>query len=187
MLDLRWLSASATLVSIALLAVSALAAAEGDEVVGRAAPGWSISDWPQGGPVSFESLKGKVVLVRWWTGPQCPYCRASAPYLNAWHDSLSDEGLVIVGLYHHKSRAPLTREHVARLVSDLGFRFPVGIDEEWRVLKRWWLDGADRSFTSVSFLLDRAGIIQRVHRGGSYTKKEATEIESHIRALLATE
>ncbi len=183
--DPRRPAVPAALMLIALLGGPGPASAEGEELVGRAAPGWSISDWPQGGPVPFESLRGKVVLVRWWTGPQCPHCRESAPYLNAWHDSLSADGLVIVGLYHHKSGEPLEAGHVKRLVRDLGFRFPVGIDMEWRELKRWWLDGADRPFTSVSFLVDRGGIIRRIHPGGSYTREEAAEIERHIKELLA--
>ena len=156
-----------------------------DDPVGRAAPGWEIDEWIQGGPLSLESLRGRVVLVRWWTGPDCPYCRASAPYLNSWQDAYADKGLVIVGLYHHKSGGPLEAGDVKKLVDAFGFRFPVAIDAGWRTLDRWWLHGNDRAFTSVSFLLDREGIIRRVHRGGSYTGQEAGAIESHIRMLLS--
>jgi len=46
------------------------------------------------------------------------------------------------------------------------FRFPVAVDSDWQTLKRWWLDGPERSWTSVSFLIDRRGVIRHVHRGG---------------------
>ena len=50
---------------------------------------------------------------------------------------------------------------------DYGFHFPVAIDRDWRTLHRWWLDGHDRGFTSVSFLIDGRGVIRYVHPGGS--------------------
>ncbi len=146
--------------------------------VGRKAPGWERPEWVQGGPLSIESLAGKVVLVRWWTGPNCPYCRLSAPYLNTWHEQFAERGLVVVGLYHHKSSGSPTESHVRELVNQLGFEFPVAIDPEWRSLERWWLGDADRDFTSVTFLLDRDGVIRHVHAGGTYSKKEARKINS---------
>jgi thiol-disulfide isomerase/thioredoxin len=175
---------------IAGLAISSLPAAaageEGAKLVGRAAPGWGEMEWIQGGPLAFDSMRGRVVLVRWWTGPGCPYCKASAPYLQSWHETYSKDGLVVVGLYHHKSSAPLTREHVEGLVETLGFEFPVAIDAEWRTIGRWWLDGFDRSFTSVSFLLDREGTIRLVHSGGSYSRDEADRIERLIKMMLGS-
>jgi peroxiredoxin len=154
------------------------------ELLGQPPPGWEISDWIQGGPVRLEDLKGRVVLVRWWTGPGCRYCTASAPYLNSWHETYAAEGLVVIGLYHHKSTEPLEREQVARLAERLGFAFPVGIDTQWQTLRRWWLDDRSRAFTSVTFLIDREGLIRHVHPGGSYSKREAAEMEARIRTLL---
>lgn len=161
------------------------AGTEGRELIGKAAPGWESAEWIQGGPLTLEGLRGRVVLLRWWTGPDCPYCGSSAPYLNEWHSRYSGQGLAIVGFYHHKSRGPLTRRHVAELAGRFGFRFPIAIDSEWRTLRRWWLDAHDRSFTSVSFLLDQQGIIRYVHPGGTYTPEDANAIEAHIQKLLA--
>lgn len=157
--------------------------AAGEELTGRKAPGWDGVEWIRGGPLSLESLRGRVVLVRWWTGPECPHCRASAPTLNAWQRDYSDRGLTIIGFYHHKSNAPLIRSAVEDLVVDLGFRFPVAIDPEWRTLRRWWLD-RDREYTSVSFLLDGNGVIRAVHPGGTYGSDEAEAMEGAIRDLL---
>ena len=162
------------------------AGTEGRELIGKVAPGWEAPEWIQGGPLTPEGLRGRVVLLRWWTGPDCPYCGSSAPYLNEWYSRYSRQGLVIVGFYHHKSRGPLTRRHVAELAGRFGFHFPIAIDPEWRTLKRWWLDGHDRNFTSVSFLLDQQGIIRYIHPGGTYAPDDAVAIEAHMQNLLGT-
>jgi hypothetical protein len=59
--------------------------------------------------------------------------------------------------------------HVLAAAARLGFRGPLAVDATWSALRRWWLDGdPDRSWTSVSFLVDRAGILRWVHGGGEY-------------------
>jgi mono/diheme cytochrome c family protein len=161
------------------------AGTEGQELVGKTAVEWEGPEWIQGGPLTLEGLRGRVVLLRWWTGPDCPYCGSSAPYLNEWYSRYSRQGLVILGFYHHKSRGPLTRRHVAELAGRFGFHFPIAIDPEWRTLRRWWLGGHDRRFTSVSFLLDQQGIIRYVHPGGTYAPDDAAAIEAQIQKLLA--
>jgi hypothetical protein len=74
--------------------------------------------------------------------------------------------VVVVGLYHHKSDAPLDPAAVRRSAEKFGFRFPVAVDPRWRTLRRWWLGGSDRKWTSVSFLIDRGGVVRFVHPGG---------------------
>lgn len=156
----------------------------GKELVGASAPEWELVEWFNSEPLSLERLKGKAVLVRWWTGPECPYCAASAPYLVRWDGMYRRRGLVVVGIYHHKSPVPLTRGHVAQLVERYGFRFPVAVDPGWRTLQRWWLEGRPQSWTSVSLLIDKRGTIRHVHPGGSYTEEEARAMESLIGKLL---
>lgn len=173
-----------TLLALAFI-VAFGAGTEGRELVGKAALGWEAAEWIQGGPLTLEELRGRVVLLRWWTGPDCPYCGSSAPYLNEWYSRYSRQGLVIVGFYHHKSRGPLTRRQVAELAGRFGFHFPIAIDPEWRTLRRWWLDGHDRRFTSVSFLLDQESTIRYVHPGGTYTPDDAAAIEAQMQKLLA--
>lgn len=158
---------------------------EGEELIGTAAPGWDAVEWVNSKPLALEQLRGKVVLVRWWTGPECPYCAASAPNLNALHDAYQGKGVVVIGFYHHKSPTPLTRRHVEQLLRRYRFRFPVAIDPEWRTLKRWWLDGHEHRWTSVSFLVDQEGSIRYIHPGGSYTDEDVATLTSLIEGLLA--
>jgi peroxiredoxin len=178
------------LVGVAVLwwgtaALCAAASNGGAELIGTKALNWNVSEWLNSQPLSLEQLRGRVALVRWWTGPECPYCAASAPALNTFYERYHAKGLVVIGFYHHKSPAPLTRQHVEQLVKRYQFQFPVAIDSGWRTLKRWWLDGHDRAWTSVSFLLDQDGVIRYVHPGGSYTEEEMKTLTSLIETLLA--
>lgn len=143
-------------------------AGTGSELIGTRPPEWQVSEWLQSPPLTIEGLRGKVVLARWWTGPQCPYCTASAEGLNALWKKDRDRGLVVIGMYHHKADSPLTHGHVEQQIQRLGFEFPVAVDSDWRTLRRWWLDAEPRGWTSVTFLLDREGRVCHVHPGGAY-------------------
>ena len=148
---------------------------------------WQARDWINSQPLTLDSLRGRVVLVRWWTSPGCPFCQASAPALNEFWERYRRRGLMVIGLYHHKSSAPLTAAHVAEQVRKLGFEFPVATDPQWATLRRWWLDQNDNGWTSVTILLDRRGRIRHVHPGGAFFKGEPgyEALEKKIEALLA--
>jgi peroxiredoxin len=136
------------------------------DLVGTRPPEWTAASWVNTKPLSLADVRGKVVVVRWFMGTSCPMCSASAPMLNRLHADYASRGLVVVGMYHHKDDEPLTEAMVADYIKSFGFEFPVAIDPEWKTLKRWWLDGHDRDFTSVSFLLDKQGRIRGIHPGG---------------------
>jgi len=164
--------------------MDSVAAKEEDALIGSEAPEWSVTNWLNSKAFSLDDLRGKVILIRWWTGPECPYCAASVPYLNTWYEKYRNKGLVVIGFYHHKSPTPLTRSYVQELIKRYEVSFPVAIDPEWHTLKRWWLDEHPRAWTSVSFLIDRGGVIRYIHPGGTYAPEEAETLESTIRSLL---
>ena len=79
-------------------------------------------------------------------------------------------------------------DDVRSLVTDhYRFRFPVAIDDEWKTLRRWWLDAHPDSWTSVSFLIDRSGVVRFVHLGGAYApdSPEYRQMRAWIEELLA--
>ena len=159
---------------------------EGDELIGTAAPGWELATWFNSKPLALEDLRGRVVLVRWFMSPDCPLCSATAPSLNLLDERYRARGLVVLGFYHHKGAEPLQPAAVKGYLEHYGFRFPVAIDPDWKTLNRWWLD-RERSYTSVSFLVDKQGVIRFIHPGGRYAPGSAdlAEIEKKIEALLA--
>ncbi len=162
--------------------------AKASELIGKKASEWEVTDWMHSEPIELKDLRGNVVLVRWWTGPGCPYCTSSAPALNEWYRQYHSQGLNVIGLYHHKARFPLSKQWVRTYAEErLGFKFPIAIDPEWATLKDWWLSTGDRDWTSVTFLLDRDGIIRFIHPGGKYEKGDAVYRKLHatIQSLLA--
>ena len=175
---MRWI------VPVVLFAASALASALAtadpratDDVSGlvsQPAPGWKLEHWFNSEPLVLEDLRGKVVLVRWFMAPSCPLCSATAPALNRLDEEYRGRGLVVIGAYHHKDPEPLDVETVRGYVEHYQFRFPVAVDPDWQTLKRWWLDGHERSWTSVSFLIDRRGAIRHVHRAASWRPTPTT-------------
>ena len=155
------------------------------KLIGTKAKEWEVEDWLHSNPIHLKDLVGKVVLVRWWT-EGCPFCSATAPSLNEFYDQFHSHGLEVIGLYHHKSDEPLKVERVHSCARQLGFKFPVAIDYDWWTLKRWWLNNSSVAWTSVSFLIDRQGIIRHIHPGGQYVRGDADyqALKAKIEQLL---
>lgn len=155
------------------LGLVALGAAQADrwkKVIGTKAPEWSGLKWVNSEPLSLADLKGKVVLIRWWL-ETCPYCQATAPSLNEFHNRYAKKDLMVIGMYHPKPRGrKVTVEEVDHFRKVKDFEFPIAIDENWTVLKDYWFNQGGEGFTSVSFVIDREGVIRYVHPGGSYNK-----------------
>jgi peroxiredoxin len=156
-------------------------------VIDQPARPFEVSQWFNSSPLTLDQLRGKVVLVRWFMGPSCPFCSATAPTLRALHERYAAQGLAVIGMYHHKEETPLDPKQVAGWVKHFGYQFPVAIDKDWATLRRWWLDGHERSYTSVSFLIDKAGIVRRVHLGGTIEPEggDIDAIKADVERLLA--
>jgi len=158
-----------------------------ESLIGVSAPEWEVGTWINSKPLALKELRGKVVLIRWWTGPGCPYCIASAPILRDLDKRYRNKGLVVIGFYHPKSAAPVNASEVGQLAKDLGMDFPVAVDAEWKTLNRYLLDQfPDAPFTSVSFLIDREGIIRYIHPGGTITAQEGKDLESRVIQLMGS-
>jgi peroxiredoxin len=155
---------------------------EGDELLGTKAHAWTVDHWINSPPLTLADLRGRVVLVRWFMSTECPLCSATAPSLRAFDAQYRARGLSVIGMYHHKDPEPLDPANVEKYVKTYGYTFPVAIDTDWRTLKDWWLDGHDRHFTSVSFLIDKQGTIRFIHPGGKY--EPGSEAEAQLRVQI---
>lgn len=184
-----------------LTSLRSLDRSAGRDRIGVAAPPFEFDAWLNSEPLSLEALRGRVVLVRWWT-ETCPFCAASAPALRAIHRQYSSRGLTVIGVYHPKADrdGPLDMARVERAVAARSLDFPIAVDWDWRngALKDWWLTGPARPATSVTFLLDRSGVIRGVHPGMEYHDADGSEahamcvddmrgIRAEIERLLATD
>ena len=155
--------------ALSLLAAAPTSAREpGATLIGRPAPAWSFERWIRTAPLSLESLRGRVVLVRWWTDG-CHYCAATLPAIEALRERHAGEGLVVIGAYHPKPPREVSDRKILAFAGKLGFAGPIAVDREWSTLERYWLAGhPERGWTSVSFLIDREGVIRWLHGGGGY-------------------
>lgn len=143
----------------------------GADRIGVPAPPLRFDAWLNSEPLTLEDLQGRVVLVRWWTDT-CPFCASSAPALRALHEQYEPQGLTVIGVFHPKAKRddPLDMPRVQRVVDQRAFEFPIAVDWNWQTgaLGDWWLTGPDRPATSVTFLVDKQGVIQFVHPGMEY-------------------
>jgi len=162
-------------------------AKEKNPLIGSKAKPWQVADWFNSSKLELDDLNTKVVLIRWWTAPGCPFCRNSAVALNEFYEHYHDQGLEIIGFYHHKSPKPIDKSEIKEYAENLGFKFPIAIDYEWKTLKQWWLNHQKKAWTSVTFLIDRKGMIRHIHPGGQYIKGDQNYrvIREMIEMLLA--
>jgi len=133
-------------------------------LVGTTPPEWQASAWMNSPPLRLSDLRGKVLVVRWWTAG-CPYCSASAPALRLLDKTYRPRGVTVVGMYHHKEDTPFDPAVYRETGKKYGFNFPLAFDRDWRTLKSWMRD-ANTGFTSVTFILDQDGVVRHVHPGG---------------------
>ena len=140
----------------------------GAELIGKPAPAFQFDRWLRSKPMTLRDLRGKVVLIRWWT-EGCHFCRSTLPVIERLRSRESANGLVVIGVFHPKPPRPVSDRHILPVADQLGYGGPVAVDATWKTLDRYWLDGnPERGWTSVSFLIDRNGVIRWVHGGGEY-------------------
>ena len=131
--------------------------------------------WLNSPPLTPEALKGKVVLVDFWTY-SCINCLRTLPYVRAWADKYRDNGLVVVGVHAPEFAFERDISNVKRAVADLHIDYPVAIDNDYAIWKAF-----DNQYWPAEYLVDARGHLRHQHFGeGDYT-----ETEKAIRQLLA--
>ena len=143
--------------------------------VGQQAPEFAgISNWINSPALTMELLRGKVVLIDFWTYT-CVNCIRTLPYLRDWHDKYSDKGLVIVGVHSPEFDFEKVTENVERSAGELGVRWPIAQDNDFYT----WRSYSNRAWPA-KYLIDQHGVIRYIRIGeGAYSRTE-----EEIRGLL---
>ena len=130
--------------------------------------------WINSSPLTSEALRGKVVLIDFWTFA-CINCQRALPYVRAWAEKYKDQGLVVIGVHAPEFAFERKVDNVKRAASDLGLQFPIAIDNDFAIWRSF-----NNQYWPANYFIDAQGRIRFHHFGeGEYERSEQV-----IRQLL---
>jgi thiol-disulfide isomerase/thioredoxin len=134
----------------------------------RPAPEFAgISAWLNSPPLTMESLRGKVVLVQFWTY-SCINCLRTLPYVTKWYEKYKDQGFVLVGVHTPEFAFEKETANVETAIKRFGITYPVAQDNQYRT---WRAFG--NQYWPAEYLIDKSGTIAATQFGeGSYQQLE---------------
>ncbi|WP_404488208.1 cytochrome c biogenesis protein DipZ [Pseudomonas sp. HT11] len=136
--------------------------------------------WLNSPPLSAEALKGKVVLVDFWTY-SCINCLRSLPYVKAWAAKYHDQGLVVIGVHAPEFAFERDVSNVTKAMTDLGITYPVAIDNNYKIWRAF-----NNQYWPAHYFADAKGQIRYHHFGeGDYAESERV-IQQLLREAGAT-
>ena len=134
-----------------------------------------IDNWINSAPLTVQGLRGKVVLVDFWTY-DCINCQHVLPYVKEWHRKYKDQGLVVVGVHTPEYGFERNLNNLKGAVQRNAITFPVAQDNRYATWNAY-----DNRFWPAFYLVDKRGEIVYSHFGeGDYAQTEGA-----IRRLLA--
>lgn len=145
--------------------------------VGMKAPDIISQTWLNSAPLHLKDLKGKVVMVEFWTFG-CYNCRNVEPHVKSWHHKYAERGFVVIGVHSPEFSYEHDLNKVTRYLKEHDIRFPVPIDNDFSIWHRY-----GNRYWPAMYLIDKQGVIRHVRVGeGGYQ-----ETERLIQGLLAEE
>ena len=130
--------------------------------------------WLNSPPVTSKSLKGKVVLIDFWTY-SCINCLRALPYVEGWAAKYKDAGLLVIGVHTPEFAFERERSNVEKAVHDLKINYPVAIDSDYKIWQAF-----NNEYWPAHYFIDGKGRIRHHHFG----EGEYDESERVIRELL---
>jgi cytochrome c biogenesis protein CcdA/thiol-disulfide isomerase/thioredoxin len=131
--------------------------------------------WLNSTPLKPESLRGKVVMIDFWTY-SCINCLRALPYITGWYDRYKDHGLVVLGIHSPEFAFEKNESNVKRAVHDLGIKYPVALDNNYAIWQSF-----NNQYWPAHYFIDAKGHI-RGHRFGEGDYDKSEEL---IRKLLS--
>jgi thiol-disulfide isomerase/thioredoxin len=124
-------------------------------------------EWLNSPPLSLEALKGKVVLVDFWTY-SCINCLRSIPYVRAWAEKYRDHGLVVIGVHAPEFAFERNVANVKNAIATLKIGYPVAIDNEYKIWRSF-----ENEYWPAHYFIDGNGKVRHHHFGeGDYDESE---------------
>ncbi|WP_407158666.1 cytochrome c biogenesis protein DipZ [Bradyrhizobium sp. STM 3557] len=123
--------------------------------------------WLNSAPLSTESLKGKVVVVDFWTY-SCINCLRSIPYVRAWAQKYRDHGLVVIGVHAPEFAFERDVGNVRKAISTFKIDYPVAVDNDYKIWQAF-----ENEYWPAHYFVDASGNIRHHHFGeGDYAESE---------------
>jgi len=123
--------------------------------------------WLNSAPLMPESLRGKVVLIDFWTY-SCINCLRALPYITSWYEKYKDHGLVVLGIHAPEFAFEKNESNVKRAVRDLGIKYPVALDNNYAIWQSF-----NNQYWPAHYFIDAKGHIRGHHFGeGDYDGSE---------------
>ncbi|MGC7405722.1 cytochrome c biogenesis protein DipZ [Pandoraea pneumonica] len=123
--------------------------------------------WLNSPPLTAEALRGKVVLIDFWTY-SCINCLRTLPYVKAWAQKYRDQGLVVIGVHAPEFAFERDIGNVKKAVKDLGVDYPVAIDNNYAIWR-----GFNNQYWPAHYFVDAQGRVRYHHFGeGNYAESE---------------
>jgi cytochrome c biogenesis protein CcdA/thiol-disulfide isomerase/thioredoxin len=132
-------------------------------------------EWLNSPPLTAEALKGKVVLIDFWTY-SCINCLRAIPYVKAWAEKYADQGLVVIGVHAPEFAFEKNLDNVKKAVADLKIGYPVAVDNNYAIWRAFF-----NQYWPAHYFVDAQGRIRHHHFG----EGEYDESERVIQQLLA--
>jgi cytochrome c biogenesis protein CcdA/thiol-disulfide isomerase/thioredoxin len=126
-----------------------------------------VTQWLNSPPLTTESLKGRVVLVDFWTY-SCINCLRTIPYVRAWAEKYKDQGLVVIGVHTPEFAFEQKTANVQRAVADLHMTYPVAMDNDYAIWRAF-----ENHYWPAHYFIDALGRVRYHHFGeGNYDYSE---------------
>lgn len=125
------------------------------------------TQWLNSAPLTAQDLRGKVVLVDFWTY-SCINCLRTLPYVKAWAEKYRDQGLVVVGVHAPEFAFERDIGNVTKAIKDLGISYPVAVDNKYAIWRAF-----QNQYWPAHYFIDASGRIRHHHFGeGGYAESE---------------
>ncbi len=124
-------------------------------------------EWFNSPPLTLASLRGKVVLVDFWTYT-CINCQRTLPYLRDWWESYKNQGLVIIGVHAPEFEFEKNSKNVSKAIADFDLKYPIVQDNEFATWRAY-----ENQYWPAKYLIDKDGYVRYTHFGeGNYDETE---------------
>lgn len=140
----------------------------------------SLTNWINSNPTSIEQLRGKVVIVDFWTY-SCINCIRTLPYLQKRYERYADKWLVILGIHAPEFQFEKIPKNVEKAVKEYGLTYPIALDNDFSTRRAY-----NNRYRPAKYIIDKDGRVRYTHFG-EWSYAETEEVIQYLLGLSTTD